>query len=247
MTDWWKGFFTPSVFPIAELMSPADTRVEVRELVRLLPRGARVLDAPCGIGRHSIPLARKGFEVVGVDQSKDYLAQARRAGSTARFVRGDLRDIFFDGVFDAVFNLWTSFGYFEDAADDLRALRCLRRALKPGGLLLLEVVDPASLRKHFEPKGRFPVGRSWVTETRRLREGNDPAVLAERVVVGPDGRRRRARSFVRLYDRRRLAAVLSRAGFERVTFRRGLVERVGRRSERILALARRPLDSGQGT
>ena len=247
MKDWWKGFFREGVYPLASLIDIDATRLEVRELRRLLPagRGARVLDVACGVGRHSVPLAAAGYDVTGLDYSASYLKQARRRAQRAklavRFVQGDMRRLPFAGRFDVVLNLWTSFGYFPSRADDERTLRSMRRALKPGGWLVLEVVDPARFTGGFPPRHWDRIRGYWMLEATSLREGKDPAMIAERFIIAPNGRTSRARTFVRMYSRPRLKAALEKAGFERVALGRGLIEQgAGAKPSRILALARRP-------
>ena len=105
---WWLSFFRDATFPLSELTNDADTRREVRELVRVLPcpRGSRVLAVACGIGRHAIPLAAEGFAVTGVDGSPSYLREARRRAARAkapvRFLRRDMRALGLPPAFDAV-------------------------------------------------------------------------------------------------------------------------------------------------
>jgi SAM-dependent methyltransferase len=109
-----------------------------------LPEGARILDLPCGYGRHAALLARRGFRVVGVDLSPAMLAEARRRyaeGPRLRFRRADMRHIAYRDEFDAVVNLYTSFGYFTPA-QNVAALRRMARALRPGGRLLIDHRDP---------------------------------------------------------------------------------------------------------
>jgi SAM-dependent methyltransferase len=109
-----------------------------------LPAGARILDLPCGYGRHAALLARRGFRVVGVDLSPAMLAEARRRyaeGPRLRFRRADMRHIAYRDEFDAVVNLYTSFGYFTPA-QNVAALRRMARALRPGGRLLIDHRDP---------------------------------------------------------------------------------------------------------
>jgi SAM-dependent methyltransferase len=103
------------------------TATEVEFLTTLLPNPpyARVLDLCCGRGRHAIPLARQGYDVVGVDVSEDALTEARRRaalgqGLRAEFVKSDVRDLTsVHGTFDAAFILWQSFGYFGREEDVL--------------------------------------------------------------------------------------------------------------------------------
>ncbi len=106
-----------------------------------LPSGARLLDVPCGQGRHAHLLAEAGFAVDGLDYSPELLAAARRRG-TARgrltYTRGDMRQLpaRWGARYDAVLNLFTSFGFFVDPGDDRRVIREFARVLRPGGLLV---------------------------------------------------------------------------------------------------------------
>jgi SAM-dependent methyltransferase len=146
-SEWFRPFFDAAyVAQLREEKSPAQTRREVDFLLRALrpAPGARILDVPCGYGRHAAALARLGFRVVGVDLSRTMIAEARRRfGTTPRlaFVRRDMRRIAFRGEFDAVVNLYTSFGYFTPA-QNRAVLRRLARALRPGGTLLVDHRDP---------------------------------------------------------------------------------------------------------
>jgi SAM-dependent methyltransferase len=105
-----------------------------------LPAGARVLDCPCGQGRHAHLLAEAGFDVDGLDYSRDLLAVARErgTGTRLRYTQGDMRALpaRWTGRFDAVVNLFTSFGFFFAPSDDARALAEFARVLKAGGILV---------------------------------------------------------------------------------------------------------------
>jgi len=103
-------------------------------------KGCRVLDAPCGIGRVGIPLARLGFEVTGIDLSPHLVGVAeKKAAGRAMFSVGDMRDLgakFQPSSFDAVLNVFTSIGYGPEE-DDLRFFREARMVTRRGGLLLI--------------------------------------------------------------------------------------------------------------
>ena len=105
-----------------------------------LPSGARILDVPCGQGRHAHLLAEAGYRVDGLDYSEDLLERARKRGtsSTLKYTRGDMRKLprAWSGKFDAVLNLFTSFGFFADPRDDARVIREFARVLAPGGALV---------------------------------------------------------------------------------------------------------------
>jgi SAM-dependent methyltransferase len=108
--------------------------------VLALPSGARVLDCPCGQGRHAHLLAEAGFDVDGVDYSPDLIrvARARGEGRTLRYREGDMRKLptRWTGRFDAVLNLFTSFGFFLDPREDRKVVEEFARVLVPGGTLV---------------------------------------------------------------------------------------------------------------
>jgi SAM-dependent methyltransferase len=98
-----------------------------------------ILDLGCGTGNHAYPLARRGYEVVGVDRSEAMLALAREKGAGVSFELGDIRDVRLGREFDAVLVLFAVLGYLHADVDVLAALRTAREHLRPGGLLLFDV------------------------------------------------------------------------------------------------------------
>jgi ubiquinone/menaquinone biosynthesis C-methylase UbiE len=141
--EWWRSYFDASYLAEYQPLFRAEgDRREVARLVELLglPAGSRLLDCPCGQGRHAHLLAEAGYDVTGVDYSRELLARARRRGTGKglRYRRADMRELPRDwsGSFSAVLNLFTSFGFFSDAADDRRVLAEFARVLEPGGALI---------------------------------------------------------------------------------------------------------------
>ena len=137
---WWEEYFDESFIALyRDFLTPERTAREIaglREMVRPEP-GAQILDLACGWGRHSVALAEAGFRVTGMDLSETLLRAARGRAEQARvsveWVRGDMREVPFEGRFDLVLSLFSSLGYFLSDEEDLRVLRGARRALRQIG------------------------------------------------------------------------------------------------------------------
>ena len=227
---WYDGFFERDYFdiwlggPVDRVLPPQRTVAEVDFIQRTLglAPGSRILDLCCGHGRHALLLAERGYSVTGVDFSDRALRlarrRARRAGSSVRWLKRDMRRIAFHEEFDAVINIFTAFGYFEPDAENEEVLRRVAAALKPGGRFLVDQINREYLVRHHEAHG-------W-------REASDGALLLEDVsmdlsasrsrrewtAVAPGGSRRYGRVDVRVYTLREFVGMLERAGlcFRRV-------------------------------
>ncbi|ELR71423.1 methyltransferase, putative [Fulvivirga imtechensis AK7] len=103
----------------------------------------KVLDLACGKGRHSIYLNRKGFDVVGVDLSEQNIDHAGTfENERLHFFIHDMREVFASGQFDFILNMFTSFGYFESEVENEKAICAAAEALKPGGKLVIDFLNP---------------------------------------------------------------------------------------------------------
>lgn len=106
-----------------------------------LPENAKVLDVACGQGRHSRYLNQLGFDVTGTDLSENSIAHAQQFEKQGlRFVQQDMRDLQL-GEYDGVFNLFTSFGYFDEESDHEKALLAMRNSLNEYGLAVIDFMN----------------------------------------------------------------------------------------------------------
>ena len=106
-----------------------------------LPEKAKVLDLACGKGRHSIYLNQLGYEVVGADLSENSIIEANKnKNHNLTFQVHDMRDSFED-KFDAIFNLFTSFGYFENDEDNLTTLKAMKDSLTEHGFAVIDFMN----------------------------------------------------------------------------------------------------------
>jgi SAM-dependent methyltransferase len=150
---WFEDFFHGLATELwRRAVSPEQTAAEAAFLTRELRLEAhsRVLDAPCGFGRHALALAEEpGCDVDGVDISAEYVAEAQAAAAShdgpgcVRVRHGDLRALAAPaGAYDAAFCLGNSFGYGD--RDDSRAfLAGVAAALRPGGRFALDTATAA--------------------------------------------------------------------------------------------------------
>jgi SAM-dependent methyltransferase len=139
--DLWSGFSEVMFSP--ERAERAAEAVATSPLLAF-PSGARVLDQCCGMGVFTAPLARRGYRMTGIDLSPVMLSQAEKAcadvGVEAELMRADMAEFVRPGGFDAVINLFTSFGYFDEAEKNLQVLRNAHDSLSPGGQLVVDVM-----------------------------------------------------------------------------------------------------------
>ena len=105
-----------------------------------------ILDVACGAGRHAIPLSKKGYTVTGGDRSQAMLAvleeKVRRANIEILAIKCDMKDIEFKEEFDAIICMYTSFNYLLTDQDIEKALVAFHRALRPGGIAILDLMNP---------------------------------------------------------------------------------------------------------
>jgi D-alanine-D-alanine ligase len=198
------------------------TRREVDFFLNLIPlaRNAHILDVCCGQGRHALELARRGFtNIAGIDRSAFLLQEARsRAkarGLRVRFLQGDARAIPLPNEsFDAALVLGNSFGYFDRSTEDEAMLREIRRLLRAGGKLLLDVSDGNHVRQHFEPRSWEWIGEDMFTcRERALSAAGDQLITREMTTHVERGVVADRFYAERLYDRDQMNALLARSGF----------------------------------
>jgi SAM-dependent methyltransferase len=224
--DWWKEFFSGLVVDFWKIALPPEvTRLETDFLIERLELapGDRVLDAPCGHGRLSIELARRGCEVTGVDISPEFLAEAQAAAEAAgpdvarraSWRESDMRDLPWQGRFHGAFCMGGSFGYFGDEGD-AAYLAAAARALAPGGRFALdgsrvaETILPSFVeRREFEKDGlRFESENRYDPERGRIEN---------RYTITRGSRTEVRTASHRLYTVAQLLGMLRAAGLEPVS------------------------------
>ena len=202
-----------------ELFGPLEGNAEreVEEILGLLavPPGSAVEDLGCGRGRHSIPLARRGYVVTGVDLSDKMLhiarARALREGVSVEWLREDMRVFRRPGAFDLCLSLFTSFGFFNDR-ENQRVLDNVGVNLKEGGILLLDLRNAGkglSRLEDWDQTIEVPSGTLWMSVRFNRRTMR---ATAEHVLNRQDGIRISSAFDVRVYSMDELGMMLGKAG-----------------------------------
>lgn len=203
--------FGPGFMEISDRLGRYDTtEQDAREAVALLglAPGARVLDAGCGFGRFAAALMELGCDVTGIDISPAAIAEARRRCPGPAYVVGDLTQELVLGPFDAIVNVFSSFGYGASVAEDQRVLDGWHRMLAPGGRLLMELSDVERSRARLGGIG-VTVERVTNGVTEILRCDPETHVLHIRYELGEHA----LEVDTRLYEGDELVEMVERAGF----------------------------------
>lgn len=247
MTDWYadEGFWErayPIVFAPERFARADDEAGEIMALTGV--DSGRALDLCCGPGRHAVALARRGFDVTGVDLTKFLLDRAREHATEGKvaveFVQQDMREFVRPGSYDLVLNLFTSFGYFASENEDMRTLKNMVESLSERGVLVIDTLGKEALAERLHAE-RTPL------------EERDGSMLVQKVDVVDDWCRAKSEwilirgntvdrfSFEHtLYSGRELRELMTWAGLSRVDLYGSLDGRpYGPGATRLVAVGRR--------
>jgi SAM-dependent methyltransferase len=195
--NWFEDWFDSPAYP---LLYGHRNQEEAEQIVGALCTGffpeppARVLDLGCGSGRHSLCFANRGYDTLGIDLSDASLTRARKLSvQNLDFLRGDMRDLPAllqnRAPFDAVVQLFTSFGFFQRMEDLHLVLSGVRQVLSPQGIYVLDYLNLPKVIAHlvaFETIDRVdPNGESWSFEIHRRFDGE--WIEKDILVHGPHG------------------------------------------------------------
>lgn len=219
--EWFRRFYQKEFMNLVGFPPQEQTEREAAFAAEALELSAdsSLLDLCCGYGRHTFEIASKtGCRVTGFDLSPDFLAIARTefAAPNIRYVEGDMRRIPMEAEFDAVINLFTSFGYFETDEENETVLQGIYRALRPGGRFLLDFENKfhfifRDVMKEYRYWYEFPENQYVLTQSHydviREREILDAKLIQNGEVTDHLGYN------IRLYSYPEIQKMLSANGF----------------------------------
>jgi ubiquinone/menaquinone biosynthesis C-methylase UbiE len=219
--EWPVAFFDDDYLTIYRPMFSEEVTTRETEFIESalsLPAGAKMLDLACGFGRHAVGMAKRGYDMTGLDFNTHYLeiaeAVAKESGASVHWQQGDMRTLPFEAEFDAVYSYFTSFGYFSDDENE-NVIEGVARALKPGGKFLIDVMNRDWLLTHSTQRvwNQRENGSLLMEETsfdlKRSR------VISKQIHLAPDGGPRLEKSFdLRAYTCAELTSLLHRNGLE---------------------------------
>jgi SAM-dependent methyltransferase len=216
LKQWYEQSFGKDYLLIYNHRKRQDAAEEIAKMIVWLnlPSQSKVLDLCCGTGRHAIALADAGYRVTGVDLSAELLQEARAADmdNRIRWIESDMRNLPFKESterFDAVLNLFTSIGYFEEDSEHLKVLEQVRLALKPEGRFIIDYLNVRHTIDRLVPRSEKIIEGNVITETRQVQAG----FVMKSIVIQKTGRPLRYyKERVKLYTLEAFSEMLAQSG-----------------------------------
>jgi len=210
--DWFASWFdTPYYHTLYKYRDDTEARIFIDDLFKALKPDSnhRILDLACGRGRHAIYMNKKGFDVTGYDLAQDSIAFARYyQNERLHFAVKDMREDLGKEEFDWVFNLFTSFGYFDDDKDEVAAMEAVARCLKPGGKLVLDFMNVQKVENNLVPE-ETKTTQGITFHIQRYVDGNQ---IVKEITFDADERSWRFEERVKKYTLQNFLELFSAAG-----------------------------------
>ena len=246
MSDWWLTFYDDTFAEFIFEQNP-QTENDVEKLINLLDlkEGDRILDQCCGIGRLSVPLANKGFDVIGIDVITSYIERAQSLKSNAQFLVKDALKYIATPKCNAAFNWHTSFGYCLEDERNKAMLQCAFNSLKGGGKFVLDYPNMAKVIREFKPYMKQFVktdSNSCTIERTSELDLSNGALKQEWVFSFENKSPIKRSGITRLYLPYQIEAMLTNVGFTNTRlFGDANKTELELDSDRCIALAQRPI------
>ncbi len=246
---WYEAFFGEDYLHMYAPFLPAEKSLQdvdgMLALLNLVPE-SRILDLCCGTGRHTIPLAQHGYKMIGQDLSETLLSSAQNnaeaAGVQVVWIHSDMRHIPFEHECDAIINVFTSFGYLENEQEDQHVLQQVYKALKPGGLFLLETIPQTRFVRSFTPYGITRYDDGLIVFEERHFDQFTSRNKVHITILYPNGKRTEHSHSMRLYTLTELTHMLAAANLPMQAYYGGFDGSPFTLDSRLVAVCRKPTD-----
>lgn len=213
-TEWFSEWFNEDY----ALVYPHRDSGEAAQLLALYEanaegvRGKAVLDACCGLGRMSFALNDADATVSAFDLSSYFISECKKnpAAQKVDFSVLDIRDMAWQNSFDGIFQIFTSFGYFESDAENLAIFEGIHAALKTGGFYLFDFLNAAHVRANLNPKSADSRGGADILQERKIEENR----VVKTITINDSNSTRAYRESVALISPEQIRAKLLALGFD---------------------------------
>jgi len=206
MKDWYKDWFASDYY--LKVYSHRNDK-DATNLIELIKRNiqidsnAKILDAACGNGRHSLQFAKLGYNVVGFDLSKQLLEIACQNKMTnVNYFRSDIRSVPLKRVFDLILNLFTSFGYFESDVENFNFIKFASSHLTKNGYFIFDYLNPNYVKNNLVQSSSKNIGKLSIEENRKIVNNR----VEKEIIISDENNLHRYFESVRLYS---LSQILS--------------------------------------
>lgn len=214
--DWFETWFDTPYYHILYKnhdCSEAENFIGKLSAVLSLPQGSKIIDLACGRGRHSVFLNQLGYDVLGLDLSQKSIAHNQQfTNASLQFRVHDMRTPIHGERVDAVLNLFTSFGYFENDEDDRKVFRAVHGILKPGRFFVLDYLNHKFVRNNLEEKSHIE-REGIVFNIRKSIQNN---YIVKKIDFTDAGKAYSFFERVKLHTPESIVAYAEDAGFERL-------------------------------
>ncbi|KOY52712.1 class I SAM-dependent DNA methyltransferase [Polaribacter dokdonensis] len=210
--EWFTEWFnTPYYHILYKDRNDADAQLFMKNITEFLalPKTTHILDLPCGKGRHSVYLNSLGYKVTGGDLAENSISIAKKfENDTLKFKVHDMRKPF-NNSYDAIFNLFTSFGYFEEDKEDVLILQNIKNGLNKDGYFVFDFLNVELVKRNLVAKETKVVEDITFYITREIKDG----FIIKNINFFADNENRSYTERVKYIDERKLKSYFEKVGF----------------------------------
>ncbi|KGL63270.1 class I SAM-dependent DNA methyltransferase [Polaribacter sp. Hel1_85] len=210
--DWFTDWFnTPYYHTLYKERNDDEAQLFMKNITSFLnlPKSTHILDLPCGKGRHSVFLNSLGYKVTGGDLAANSIKSAKKfENHTLKFKVHDMREPF-NNKYDAIFNLFTSFGYFEDDKEDILILQNIKNGLNKDGFFVFDFLNAEKVKLNLVTKETKTVDAITFNIKREIKDG----FILKHISFFTDGKNHCYTEKVKYLDLEKMTSFFKKVGF----------------------------------